>query len=134
MLKAGGVLTTFCSALVLVGCASDPASVCPDYDQPNPVAVHVPDAHVDGTPVAAVALCTGTDCAPSSRDATTERDDGAWIVELDGTPDGPARVALFDAVGGRLHEETVDLTWTDVRFGSALQCRSGGRSSVWIDG
>ncbi|KTR42255.1 hypothetical protein NS263_02520 [Curtobacterium oceanosedimentum] len=118
-------------ASVLAGCSITPDSVCADYDQPNPVSIHLPESSGE---VHAVALCTGAACTPTFGASTTTRSGDSWVAELDGTPDGPGRVALFDAAGIRLHEEPVDLQWTDVRFGADLQCRSGGRADVWVEG
>jgi len=135
MLTRGGkfviTLALGIGASALAGCSITPDSVCPDYAQPNPVSIHVPESLSE---VDAVALCAGSACTPTVGDSTRARNGKAWEVELDSTPDGPGRVALFDAAGIRLHEEPIDLQWTDVRFGADLQCRSGGRADVWVEG
>ncbi|MFS0729955.1 hypothetical protein ABC270_07730 [Curtobacterium sp. 1P10AnD] len=118
-------------ASALAGCSITPDSICPDYDQSNPVSIHVPESSGE---VHAVALCAGSECTPTIDESTRTRNGEAWVVTFDSTPVGPGRIALFDAGGLRLHEEPVDLQWTDVRFGADLQCRSGGRADVWVEG
>ncbi len=118
-------------ASALAGCSMTPDSICPDYDHANPVSIHVPESSGE---VHAVALCAGSGCTPTIDESTRTRNGEAWVVTFDSTPDGPGRIALFDAGGLRLHEEPIDLQWTDVRFGADLQCRSGGRCRRVVEG
>lgn len=80
-----------------------------------------------------VEFCTGRDCSPEIATVTASADGGTWVLTVEDTDDGTGRVALVDADGTRIDEQTVDLAWTDHLYGAPLQCRQSGAADVVLD-